>query len=274
MFSILVFSHVWNKLTEVFVKATSALYEFTTNNVNGLIVVPLLKSPTSMVKDPDSSSEEDSDPSIPDRRRSKLIPRAAGLTMEDIPPINHASDFMYGAWTNPDCKKYIEHYNEKGLRVVVHLIVDNDETRGVLYYAAKEKYKTFHFTPWGEGHLDFTPQDGALFDALIGTPNARSVAWSLIQHKGDYGLKTISQVSVFASDQPFAMQTVGKVIEGFDGKPYKITDEDIKPFVAFWIKDVQSDDSGSGQGSTKKRPIAAVWEPEEAGPSKAGRPGP
>lgn len=91
------------------------------------------------------------------------------------------------------------------LQHVFRAYIINDETREIIAQALSANSRSeaewsdkVTFTPTPVGATS-TPANKAFY-ALLATPNVRGVAWMLIQHKAELGLKHIDYIQVFEDD--------------------------------------------------------------------------
>lgn len=112
----------------------------------------------------------------------------------------------------------------------------------------------------------FLPRDEQ-FEPLLGSPTGEDVAWLLVQHKAQFGLKQIKSVSVFADDSSFLHS--GR----FD------LDEPDLPSLFFEIEDVPASETQAEAGSSKAAGQhvdageSAASEEESDGEAEVGVPG-
>lgn len=115
-------------------------------------------------------------------------PAAAVRDQPDFPliPLRQYSDVIFLEWQE------MARDNVKNLKYVIRSSIINQETKAVLRYIfAKRRVQ---LGPWPGLHIETSHEDAW---AIMGTPNGRGVAWMLIQHKVQLGLKYISGVTVW-----------------------------------------------------------------------------
>ncbi|KAL6229447.1 hypothetical protein BDW75DRAFT_245721 [Aspergillus navahoensis] len=150
-------------------KATHAYYHSLFNVNSGLIVADTNSSPRAEKKD---------------------------WPAEDLPPLRQWSDVIFLLWQR------IAGSNVQGLQHHIQFSIANEDTVRIMQNAVGED-ETFSdwekFQPLRGGGITFRP--GSLeYYALLGSPNGFGIAWFLIQHKAQLGIKTVSEITIFGAD--------------------------------------------------------------------------
>lgn len=121
---------------------------------------------------------------------------------EQYPPLRKWSDVISLLWIDAAGSK------AANLKHVIRSVVTNRETLSVMRRAVGEGEFDEKFQDWGKfdpidtNGRTFRPSEDAFY-ALLYTPNGRGIGWSLIQHKAQLGIKTVSEITVFgANDSP------------------------------------------------------------------------
>ena len=114
--------------------------------------------------------------------------------------------------------------NINGLHYVSRVQISNSQTTALVDKALKDDGQSVGSWP---GHSFLPNSDG--FQALLGSPNGGGVAWLLIYHKHQLGLKSVSKITVFHHDGQVA---------------------DAGLTMLFWLKDVEinAGDNGDEEG--------------------------
>ena len=106
-------------------------------------------------------------------------------------PLRQWSDVVFLQW-----KDLFKTSNAKDditdLRYVFRITISNEDSTALILKAVKNKGAEFGYWPGTE----FEPQSDE-FKAILGSPNGAGVAWFLIDHKAQLGMKTVSKITVF-----------------------------------------------------------------------------
>ncbi|KAL3428482.1 hypothetical protein PVAG01_01991 [Phlyctema vagabunda] len=114
------------------------------------------------------------------------------------PPLVSWSDLTFLAYQQ---QAAVNGHDIRKLRYVVRAGIANDNTRAIMNWACGVKDD---YPPW-ENRAVFG-MDTEQGQALLGTPNGSGIAWLLINHKLQLGIKTVDKVSVFSVDNyPFLL---------------------------------------------------------------------
>ncbi|PVH93611.1 hypothetical protein DM02DRAFT_695477 [Periconia macrospinosa] len=110
----------------------------------------------------------------------------------DLPDINKMSDILFLYW-----KFYTDNaFDTRNIRYFFMLSVSNHETLGIIKRAFPNVDWSY-FPEWPGVTFEGNQPE---FRAILGSPNGRSFAFFLIQHKADLGNKFITKVQVFLSN--------------------------------------------------------------------------
>ena len=108
---------------------------------------------------------------------------------DDFPSLKHWSDVAYLQWA-----KHAK--DSSNLRCVLRISIKNPTTKAVVQHIMKDT-----LAKGDESRSLRTEDDPDHVAALLGTPNGVGVAWLLIQHKRQLGLKTVEKVTVHCDDK-------------------------------------------------------------------------
>ncbi|KAL2783350.1 hypothetical protein BJX66DRAFT_349514 [Aspergillus keveii] len=128
---------------------------------------------------------------------------------EDLPPLKQWSDVVFLLWQR------IAGSNVQRFQHHIQYAIANTDTVRIMQKAVGED-DTFSdwesFQPLRGGGKTFRP-DSDEYYALLNSPNGFGIAWFLIQHKAQLGIKTVSEITVFGADGDpclyFAISPVG-----------------------------------------------------------------
>jgi len=96
-----------------------------------------------------------------------------------------------------------------GLKYVFQVSISNTETEDMMDEALSRSGATYG--DWENRQTWYAGSEE--YNALLGTPNSSGVAWLLINHKRQMGIKTIKAISVFESVDPLDKdETIKKYI--------------------------------------------------------------
>ncbi|KAJ6002620.1 hypothetical protein N7451_005167 [Penicillium sp. IBT 35674x] len=117
------------------------------------------------------------------------------ITQETVTELNvkQLSDVMYIEWAS-------QATDVTTLKYVIHLNVVNLGTRSAMTLAMASRGST-----WSQPEVFYKDGDGdgdgesTAFDALLGSPNGNAQAWTLINHKAQLGVKTVSSIEIWTS---------------------------------------------------------------------------
>ncbi|KAK5119700.1 hypothetical protein LTR85_007276 [Meristemomyces frigidus] len=116
---------------------------------------------------------------------------------DKLPELQRWSDVTSLCW-----QKLTQDTERANLRWILHRYVSNKETVNMLAFVLRKKYPKMQplgRAPDWDRRIKFTPGMDE-FNALVGTPNVRGVAWLLIQHQSTFGRKTIVSITVYDPD--------------------------------------------------------------------------
>ncbi|KAL3464834.1 hypothetical protein BJX64DRAFT_286022 [Aspergillus heterothallicus] len=111
-------------------------------------------------------------------------------------PLKQWSDVIFLLW------EHIAGSNARDLRHHIQCAVANEVTAGIMRKAigVDDTFSEWDsLSPLHEGGRTFRPGSDAYY-ALLNTPNGFGIAWFLIQHKAQLGIKTVSEITVFGAD--------------------------------------------------------------------------
>jgi hypothetical protein len=80
--------------------------------------------------------------------------------------------------------------------------IDNAKTKDIISYIKANYLKKALSLPVWPG-VSYVPGDDPFY-ALLGSPNGYGAAWFLIQHKAQFGLYTISKITVYSQPELFS----------------------------------------------------------------------
>lgn len=113
---------------------------------------------------------------------------------EELTPLKQWSDITFLTW-----QKYAG--NEiKNLKYVFQSLIINKETEKVIHQVLSTRKE--ELVAWPGVKIPMTHPDG---QALLGTPNGRGVAWLLIQHKEQLGLKVPEAVTIYGGPYNYVL---------------------------------------------------------------------
>ncbi|KAK4545908.1 hypothetical protein LTR36_002472, partial [Oleoguttula mirabilis] len=116
---------------------------------------------------------------------------------DNLPQLQRWSDVVSLCW-----QKLTQDTQRADLRWVMRRYITNKETLNMLAFVLRKKYPKMQpvgQAPDWDHRIKFTPGMEE-FNALMGTPNIRGVAWMLIQHQSTFGRKTIVSITVYDPD--------------------------------------------------------------------------
>jgi hypothetical protein len=121
---------------------------------------------------------------------------AEGWPADDYVPLKQWSDVVFLLWQR------IAGSNARGLQHHIQCPISNEDTRRIMRKAIGEGDSFSDWdslSPFQEGGRTFRPNSQEYY-ALLGSPNGFGIAWLLIQHKAQLGVKTVSEITVFGAD--------------------------------------------------------------------------
>lgn len=109
------------------------------------------------------------------------------------PPLSAWSDVTFLTWS-----RFAR--NKKELRNIKYFFrwhIVNTNTKFIISEALKRTGQTL--SKWPGTEFSMTSEEGK---AILGTPNGGGVAWFIVDHKDDFGVKTVKSVRVFKVTGP------------------------------------------------------------------------
>jgi hypothetical protein len=119
-----------------------------------------------------------------------------GWPADDYVPLRQWSDVVFLLW------QHVAGSNARSLQHHIQCPISNDDTRTIMRKAIGEDDSFSDWddlSPLQEGGRTFRPNSQEYY-ALLGSPNGFGIAWLLVQHKAQLGVKTVSEITVFGAD--------------------------------------------------------------------------
>lgn len=112
------------------------------------------------------------------------------------PPLKHWSDVVYLNY-----EKICNDHNRsvRGLKHIFRQNIDNSTSHKIIELAMQNKFnKSYPAPAWGDRCVFHSGEDGA--NAILASPNGRGIAWMLLTHRAQLGMKRIKSIAVFEQD--------------------------------------------------------------------------
>lgn len=135
-------------------------------------------------------------PAAPKARRLNLdYPR------ENLPELQHWSDVSFLMW------QHLSEGCQRELKCVVHCDITNPTSHDVMTEVlGKNPSSPEAFTTDAYPGFSYTQEDGALFEALLGTPSGMGTGYLLAQHKQEFGGKTVVSIQIFREEHNYFLK--------------------------------------------------------------------
>ncbi|KAJ5461212.1 uncharacterized protein N7458_002764 [Penicillium daleae] len=151
---------------------------------------------------------------VADLNRSPLNMNYPAAVINTFCPIRQWSDAVYIQWLAADAVEStplnrieFRHTNDK-VNITLYAGITNAATQQFVIQALQNKGTVTEIPTWdANNQLTLTrADDGDFFAAILGSPNGAGCAYLLAQHKGQFGIKQLTSVSIWVSGStPFTL---------------------------------------------------------------------
>lgn len=115
------------------------------------------------------------------------------------PPLSHNSDITFLEWKRA-CRE--DNKNINSLQRLFLTTIQSESTRAIvkhIFATRGNPLKRWGDLPVWKNRIRF-PRESSEAAALLATPQVKSIAWMLMQHRAELGMKYIKYISVFKDD--------------------------------------------------------------------------